>query len=732
LKKIIPNLNLRNLLLITIGVSMILIIIALSLYIFNSMALELRSQEVERLNAVTKTVDNKLADLLEEGTVAVKLIAKNTAVQSAFADRDRELLREMLLDSYQDISGEMAQFQFHLPDSTSFLRLHNPDKYGDDLSSFRFTVNQANEKKELVSGIEEGRGGYGLRVVSPVEYEGDHLGTVEFGVSLGQEFLTELRNDFSGDYYIYSLADKNSVAWDKDNNDWIASTTNSDPYQVSDQDITKIKSGGKVIKNIGNYNLLLIPFRNYNNQVSGFFKLAFDRQQILNTYNNLIRNTVIISLIGIILTLIITFIIAKRIFDPLEEFEGMFAALALGNLNVSYPVKTVNCSEIMDCGEENCPDFDKNGVTCWFDVGSYAPEFGKEVHCPKIKTGEYEDCTECKVYKEVNKNEIERLGAWFNKFTDVLRDLLKDIISMSDNLAASSQELTATGEELSASAEGIGNAMQTVASGAEEQSAQVEETSATISELREQIKTVNNNSEEMNQRAENVMENIKSGNQALNITENSISKVKNNTQTTASAIQSLGESSKEIGEIVNLINGISDQTNLLALNAAIEAARAGEAGRGFSVVAEEIRELAEQSSEATEDISKLIKLIQKDVAKAVENMDENESAVDESVDAIDRTSASFTEITSQAEELENLIKNIRDEVERMNQNSVNVKKSVDEISEVSETAAANAEEVAASSEEQAASTQTVVDASEELVNMVERLNQIVEQFDFGE
>ncbi|MGM0500767.1 MAG: cache domain-containing protein, partial [Bacillota bacterium] len=227
MKKIIPNLNLRNLLLITIGVSMILIIIALSLYIFNSMALELRSQEVERLNAVTKTVDNKLADLLEEGTVAVKLIAKNTAVQSAFADRDRESLRDMLLDSYQDISEEMAQFQFHLPDSTSFLRLHNPDKYGDDLSSFRFTVNQANEKKELVSGIEEGRGGYGLRVVSPVEYEGDHLGTVEFGVSLGQEFLTELRNDFSGDYYIYSLADKNSVAWDKDNNDWIASTTNS-------------------------------------------------------------------------------------------------------------------------------------------------------------------------------------------------------------------------------------------------------------------------------------------------------------------------------------------------------------------------------------------------------------------------------------------------------------------------------------------------------------------------
>jgi len=340
-----------------------------------------------------------------------------------------------------------------------------------------------------------------------------------------------------------------------------------------------------------------MTFQNYRGEVSGYIKAAYDRSQIANRLDKLLRNVIIFSIIGVLIVLIIIFLVARKIFDPLEEFEGMFASLALGNLKVSYPIKTVNCSEIMDCGIESCPDFERDGVTCWFDVGSYAPEFGKEVHCPKIKTGEYEDCTECEVYQQVNKNEIEKLGAWFNKFADVLRDLIRDIVSMSGNLAASSQELTATGEELSASAE-------------------------------------------------------------------------------------------------------------------------------------EIRELAEQSSKATEDIAKLIKSIQKDVEKAVENMDENESAVEESVEAIDKTSSSFNSITTQADELESLIKNIRGEVERMNQNSVNVKEAVDEISAVSETAAANAEEVAASSQEQAASTQTVVDASEELVNMVERLNKIVDQFDF--
>ncbi|WP_028456463.1 methyl-accepting chemotaxis protein [Chitinilyticum litopenaei] len=198
---------------------------------------------------------------------------------------------------------------------------------------------------------------------------------------------------------------------------------------------------------------------------------------------------------------------------------------------------------------------------------------------------------------------------------------------------------------------------------AERQSREIEQTSSNVDQMARSIQGVSANAAQSAQVAQSSLDAAEQGADAVNNQIKGMGEIREQIQETAKRIKRLGESSQEIGEIVELISDITEQTNVLALNAAIQAAAAGEAGRGFSVVAEEVQRLAERSAEATKQIGAIVKTIQTDTHDAVAAMEVSTQGVVEGAKLSDAAGTALTEIGRVSRELARLIETIARETE---------------------------------------------------------------------
>ncbi|AWV40949.1 chemotaxis protein [Bacillus licheniformis] len=330
---------------------------------------------------------------------------------------------------------------------------------------------------------------------------------------------------------------------------------------------------------------------------------------------------------------------------------------------------------------------------------------------------------------EVRSNdEFGQLGKSFNDMAESLRTLIGTIQESVENVASSSEQLTASAEQTSQATEHITSAIEQFSNGAESQNEKVETSSQQLSQMNDHLSEMTEVSESITEASIKSTEIAETGGELVQKTVGQMSSIDQSVKQAESVVKGLEGKSKDITSILRVINGIADQTNLLALNAAIEAARAGESGRGFSVVAEEVRKLAAQSADSAKEIEALIQEIVKEIEHSLSMFQSVNHEVQSGLKITEKTESSFHEISGMTNEIAGKLQTLNAAVEQLSKGSQEVSGAVQEIADVSRESTAGIQDIAASAEEQLASMEEISTSSATLEQMAEDLRELTKKF----
>ncbi|QQS36949.1 MAG: Cache 3/Cache 2 fusion domain-containing protein [Ignavibacteriales bacterium] len=283
------------------------------------------------------------------------------------------------------------------------------------------------------------------------------------------------------------------------------------------------------------------------------------------------------------------------------------------------------------------------------------------------------------------KGDHQQLKDSINKVCDSLNSTLSEVNNAVQATASASTQISSSTEEMAA--------------GAQEQSAQAGEVASAVEQMTKTILETTKNASSASEASKNAGLIAKEGGSVVNQTIQGINRIAEVVKQSADTVQQLGKSSDQIGEIIQVIDDIADQTNLLALNAAIEAARAGEQGRGFAVVADEVRKLAERTTKATKEIALMIKQIQKDTSGAVESMNQGTLEVEKGKELANKAGDSLKQIITGAESVVDIVSQVAAASEEQSSAAEQISKNIESISAVTQESAQGVQQIARAAED---------------------------------
>jgi methyl-accepting chemotaxis protein len=371
------------------------------------------------------------------------------------------------------------------------------------------------------------------------------------------------------------------------------------------------------------------------------------------------------------------FLMARSITKPISRLAVVAKAVAVGDISKTVDVKSKD------------------------EIGDLALSFNEMMTYLQDNAAVAEKIAGNDLRVSVNpKSDKDVLGNSFRAMTGNLTNIVKQLKDSTAELVSAAAEIASTSEQMSR--------------GSQDQADQVNQVSAAIEEMSATIIQSSKNAGEAKEASKGASETASSGGRIVSDTIQGMSKITEVVKNSASSIEELAKSADQIGEIVSVINDIADQTNLLALNAAIEAARAGEQGRGFAVVADEVRKLAERTARATCEIADMIKGIQKQTNEAVQSMESGINEVDNGLELANKAGSSLTEIVNMSQQVMDMIEQIATATNQQSAASEEISKRVENIASVTKQSSAGAEQAAA--------------AAEELSRQADSLRAMVEQF----
>jgi len=325
-------------------------------------------------------------------------------------------------------------------------------------------------------------------------------------------------------------------------------------------------------------------------------------------------------------------------------------------------------------------------------------------------------------------DEIGQLMLSANEMNEKLKQTISSIHTVSETVAAGSEELAQSSNEVQSGTEQITVTMQELASGTETQASTAGDLAETMASFQRSIHETTQEGIELKVHSSHVQELTTTGKDLMIQSTQQMATINKIVLDSVKKVEGLNVQSAEISKLVSVIDDISNQTNLLALNAAIEAARAGEHGKGFAVVADEVRKLAEQVQFSVSDISTIVNRIQGETGNVTTALQSGYEEVKKGTAQLNQTNETFDQISEAVEEMILNINTISGNLNKVAQNSESINISVDEMASISEESAAGVEQTTATVEETAATMEEISRSANQLAGMAEELNIQLQQF----